>query len=309
MRVEGFYQSCGEGRIHYVRWIPDGPVRAVVQIIHGMAEMILRYDDFAEYLCARGYLVTGEDHMGHGQSTCSCQGYFKGGWMSVVNDTMTLFHMTKKEYPDVPYVFLGHSMGSFLLRTILCRYPGEDYQGAIVSGTGWQPRLGLPVMEKLCRAVCRKEGETSQTPFLNRLVFGSYNLKVEHRKTEFDWLTRDRKTVEEYLASPECGFPITAGMFRDLMMGLQIIEDPDQLKNMDMDRPVLFAAGTMDPVGSYGKGVKQAANAFRKAGVKHVSEKYYPLCRHEILNELNREEVYGDFLLWLEDILFRKEII
>ena len=300
MRYEGFYDSCGEGRIHYIKWVPEGKTVGVLQIVHGMAEMASRYDEFASFLGGLGYLVVAEDHMGHGGSVSSCQGYFSGGWMAVVKDILHLTELTKQEYPELPYVFLGHSMGSFLLRTILCRCPELSIDGAILSGTGWQPRAGLPVMEKLCAAVCRKEGDTSPSPFLNELVFGSYNRKVEHRRTEYDWLTSDRKVVDAYLESKDCGFPITAGMFRDLMQGLQLVENPRELHNMRKDLPVLFAAGTMDPVGNYTKGVRQTISAFQKAGMQDVEYKFYPLCRHEILNEINRQEVFEDLSCWLQ---------
>ena len=307
MRYDGWYDSCGEGKIHYIKWVPQGEVKAIVQIIHGMAEMAERYDAFAEYLCSFGYLVAAEDHMGHGKSAGAVQGFFHGGWMSVVNDCVTLMGILRKEYPAIPYAFLGHSMGSFLLRTILCKYPDLQYDAAVISGTGWQPRAGLPVMEALCRGVCRREGETSKTPFLNKLIFGSYNQKVEHQRTEYDWLTRDSNVVDAYLQSPDCGFPITAGMFRDLMTGLQFIESPNNLRNMKKDRPVLLAAGTMDPVGNYGKGVKRTAEEFRKSGLTDVTVKLYPMCRHEILNEINHREVYEDISRWLEEKLFERK--
>ena len=304
MRYDGWYDSCGEGKIHYCKWVPEGHVRAVVQIIHGMAENVTRYDDFASWLNDFGYLVVAEDHMGHGESAASKQGYFTGGWISVVNDCMKLMEITKEEYGSVPYGFFGHSMGSFLLRTILCVYPGCGYDGAIISGTGWQPRAGLPAMEELCRSVCRKEGEKSETPFLNKLIFGNYNAKVEHRRTEYDWLTRNEKVVDQYIESPHCGFPITAGMFRDLMGGLRLIESPVSLGGMQKDLPVFLISGTMDPVGSYGRGVKRTASEFKKAGMTDVSLKLYPLCRHELLNELNHQQVYEDVTRWLENKLF-----
>ena len=162
-------------------------------------------------------------------------------------------------------------------------------------------------MEVLCRLVCRREGETSQTPFLNKLIFGSYNQKVEHKRTEYDWLTRDNQIVDAYLESSDCGFPITAGMFRDLMTGLRMIENPENLQNMKKDRPVLFLGGEMDPVGAYGKGVTKTAESFKKFGVSDVKVKFYPLCRHDILNEVNRREVYEAISRWLNEKLLERE--
>ena len=307
MRKDGFYDSKGEGRIHYCVWTPEGDVRAVVQIVHGIAEHVERYDEFAEYLCSRGYAVAAEDHMGHGKSVFSQQGYFKGGWFTAAEDTVTLTGLMQQRWKDVPYAFLGHSMGSFLTRTILCRYEDLRYDAVILSGTGWQPRAGLPLMHSLCRAVCSREGEKSRSPFLNKLIFGAYNQKVPAPRTEVDWLTRDTRVVDAYLQSPDCGFPATAGLLRDLMEGLIYIEKYENLLKMRRDLPVFFASGAMDPVGNYGHGVMRAVSEFRKAGMADVTVKIYPMDRHEILNEQNREEVYEDLSSFLEEKLFGKE--
>ena len=147
--------------------------------------------------------------------------------------------------------------------------------------------------------MCKKVGETNPNETLHKLVFGGYNRKVEHPRTEFDWLTRDARIVDAYIAHPMCGFTETTGLLRDLMTGIRHIEKPESLAAMRKELPVFFIAGGDDPVGNYGKGVRQSADAFRKAGMADVSVHIYPLCRHEILNEINREEVYGDILQWL----------
>lgn len=304
MRVEGYYDSCGEGRIHYYKWVPEGSPRSVLQIIHGIAETALRYEKFAAYLNDLGYVVAAEEHMGHGMSAASRQGYFEGGWISAVQDTLHLTGMLQKEYGDLPFAFFGHSMGSFMLRTILCKFPQCRPDGAVIAGTGWQPRAALPALEAAGRAFCRKEGPKASSAFLNKMVFGSYNSRVEHRKTEYDWLTRDRAAVDAYVQDPQCGFPITNGLLRDLTAGLRIVENPENLQHMQKDIPVLFASGSMDPVGDYGRGVRRAVSEFQKAGMQDVTLKLYPLCRHEILNEMNRGEIYEDISQWLEEKLF-----
>ncbi|MGM9550597.1 MAG: lysophospholipase [Faecousia sp.] len=301
MREDFWFDSCGAGKIHGCRWSPEGEPKAVMQIIHGIAEFIERYDGFAEFLTRRGFVVVAEDHMGHGQSVGDggIQGYFHGGWFSAVADSYHLLEMTRAEFPNLPYVLFGHSMGSFMARTILCKYPDSGIDAAIICGTGWQPALALPAAIKVVEGVCKKAGETNPSEKLQNLVFGGYNKKVEHPRTEFDWLTRDAKIVDAYIAHPMCGFTASAGLLRDMMTGICYIEQPKNLAAMRKDLPVFFIAGGDDPVGSYGKGVRKAADAFRKAGMTDVSIHIYPLCRHEILNEINREEIYGDILRWM----------
>ena len=309
MREDFWFDSCGAGKIHGCRWTPEGEPKAVLQIIHGIAEFVERYDDFAQMLTRRGFVVVAEDHMGHGKSVTDGEnpGYFHGGWFSAVADSYHLLEMTKKEFPELPYVLFGHSMGSFMARTLLCRYPDSGIDAAIICGTGWQPAAALPAVIRVVDGFCKKVGETNPSQKLHNLVFGSYNRKVEHPRTEVDWLTRDAKIVDEYIAHPMCGFTETTGLLRDMMTGIRYIEQPENLAAMRKDLPVFFIAGGDDPVGNYGKGVRRAAEAFRKAGMTDVSLRIYPLCRHELLNEINREEVYGDILRWMNDHV-KKEV-
>ncbi len=302
MRTDIWYDSKGAGKIHACRWVPEGEPRAILQIVHGIAEFVERYDDFARFLTAQGFLVVAEDHMGHGQSINGdgIQGYFHGGWFTAVEDTMQLMKDTQTAWPDVPYILFGHSMGSFMARTILCKYPDSGIRAAIICGTGWQPAFALPALVKVMEQVCKKSGETKPNEKLQNLIFGSYNKKVEHPRTPYDWLTRDAKIVDAYIAHPLCGFTASAGLLRDMMTGICYIEQKKNLAAMNKALPVFFIAGSDDPVGPYGKGVRQAGEAFRKAGMEDVSVKLYPLCRHEILNEINKEEVYQDVLNWIE---------
>lgn len=301
MREDFWFPSKGAGNIHGCRWLPEGEPKAVLQIVHGIAEYIERYDDFATYLNGFGIAVVAEDHMGHGQSVNGegIQGYFHGGWFTAVEDTQTLLRDTRENYPGLPYILFGHSMGSFMARTILCKYPDSGISAAIICGTGWQPPALLPPVIALIDQVCRKDGETKPSAFLQKLVFGSYNRRVEHPRTEFDWLTRDAKQVDAYIANPLCGFTASAGLLREMMKGILYIEQPENLAAMKKDLPVFFIAGGDDPVGSYGKGVRKTAQAFRKAGMVNVTTRIYPLCRHEILNEINRQEIYEDVAQWI----------
>ncbi len=304
MRTDFWYDSKGAGKIHGCKWAPEGEPKAVVQILHGIAEFVERYDDFANFLTSHGILVVAEDHMGHGQSINGdgIQGYFHGGWFTAVGDSVQLMADTKMEYPGIPYILFGHSMGSFMARTILCKYPGCGLTAAVICGTGWQPAFALPALIKVIDGICKKD-ETKPNEMLQKMIFGSYNKKVEHPRTPFDWLTRDSRIVDEYIAHPLCGFTASAGLMREMMQGIYFIEQKKNLQNMNKKLPVFFIAGGDDPVGSYGTGVYTAVEEFKKAGMEDVSVRIYPMGRHEILNEINRQDVYRDVLKWIEKYL------
>lgn len=306
MRTDEFYASQGAGQIHVSRWMPEKPPVAVLQIIHGIAEYVERYDAFAEYMNALGYIVVAEDHMGHGKSINGegVQGYFHGGWFTAVADSYALLEKTRHEFPNLPYVLLGHSMGSFMTRTLLCAYPDSGISAAVICGTGWKPRALLASGIAICQAVCKVQGEATPSEALQNMAFANYNKRVEHPKTPFDWVCRDPKMVSDYVADPLCGFTATGGLLRDMLTGIAYIENPQNLAAMKKDLPVFFIAGGDDPVGNYGKGVRQAVAAFQRAQMQDVTCKIYPLGRHEILNELNKQEVYGDISSWLNGKIF-----
>lgn len=301
MREEFYYNSCGAGRIHGCRWVPEGEIRGIVQIVHGIAEHALRYEPFAEFLNSNGFLVVAEDHMGHGKSVgeYGTFGYFNGGWFSAVRDTYNLLQLTKKNYPNLPYILLGHSMGSFMARTLLEKFPYCGLAGCILCGTGALPNSVLHVGLKISRQFCKASGADKPNLTLQNLIFGTFNMRVEHPRTPSDWLSRDSKVVDAYEEDPLCGFVVCPGLFRDMITGMLYIQRPDSLANMNMDLPVYFISGKDDPVGAYGTGVQKVMKAFEEAGMKHVSGRIYPLCRHELLNELNKEEIYGDILSWI----------
>ena len=301
MRQDLWYPSCGAGQIHACRWTPETEAKGVVQIIHGIAEFVERYDAFATYLNSLGYVVVAEDHMGHGQSINGegIQGYFHGGWFNAVADSYRLLTDMKKEYPDIPYILFGHSMGSFMARTILCDYPDSGIAGAVICGTGWQLTFALPALVKVIDGICKKNGEEKPSEMLQKMIFGGYNSKIEHPRTPFDWLTRDKAIVDAYIAHPLCGFTASAGLIREMMKGIYHIQKKENLANMRKDLPVFFIAGGDDPVGSYGKGIHKCVEEFKKAGMTDVSCRVYPLCRHEILNEINKEEIFEDVADWI----------
>lgn len=303
MRKDCWYDSHGIGRIHYCRWLPEGEPKAIVQIVHGIAEHVERYDDYANFLTGHGFMVVAEDHMGHGGSVNGggIQGYFHGGWFAAVEDTYQLLKDMKQEYPDIPYILFGHSMGSFMARTILGKYPDSGITAAVISGTCWQSAFAMPAIVKVMDAVCKKIGETNSSDKLQQMIFGGYNARVEHPRTPQDWVSRDKHIVDAHPMNN--GFLPKSGLLRDMMVGIAYIERKGVLSAMEKNLPVLFVAGGDDPVGGYGKGVRQAADAFRKVGMKNVSLRIYPMCRHEILNEINREEIYGNILQWMNEVL------
>jgi len=186
-----------------------------------------------------------------------------------------------------------------MARTILCKYPDAGISAAVICGTAWTPTAMLPAVIKMCEAVCRKDGEQNPSPRLQNSVFGSYNRKVEHPRTEFDWISRDKAKVDFYVAHPMCGFTATAGLLRDMMKGMYYIQRRENLANMNREIPVFFIAGGDDPVGGFGEGVRKAADKFREHGVTDVDVRIYPLCRHEILNEINRQEIFEDIGEWI----------
>ena len=308
MRTDHYYESCGKGRIHYCKWTPEGEIKGILQIIHGIAEFVERYEEFACYLNDQGYLVVAEDHMGHGKSIAegSTQGFFHGGWFAAVEDTCRLMRDTMEEYPGIPYVLFGHSMGSFMARTILARYPDSGIAAAVLCGTGWLPRAPLPALIQLVEGICRSTGEENPSETLQQMIFGGYNKRIQNPRTPSDWLSRDDAVVDAYVAHTLCGFTPACGLLRDMMKGIHYIQQSKNLKNMKKHLPVFFIAGGEDPVGPYGKGVEQAVREFKKSGMINVACKIYPGCRHEILNELNREEVYEDVVNWLRPYVMKE---
>lgn len=304
-REDIYFDSCGAGRIHAAVWFGDEKPKAVVQIVHGIAEHVLRYEEYAEYLVEHGFAVVAEDHMGHGMSVSEKTplGYFDGGWFAAVDDAMKLMQLARQRFGDVPYFLFGHSMGSFMARTILAKYTDSGISGCVICGTGWQSEALLAVSIPAAKLICKRDGEKNPSALLKSLAFGSYNKRVEHLRTENDWLTRDDRTVDAYNADPLCGFTASAGLMRDMLSGISYIQTKDALAGMNKQTPCFFIAGGDDPVGEYGKGVRKAVDAFKKAGMESVSVRIYPLCRHEILNEINREEVYEDVLEWMEKLI------
>lgn len=297
-----FNSSTGKNKIHARMCVPDTEPRAIVQIIHGIAEYIGRYDEFMSFLADNGIIAVGTDHLGHGKSIESEEqtGFFAydNGWDYVVRDEEVLRLAMHENYPELPIIVFGHSMGSFMTRTLLIRYP-DAFNAAIISGTGNQGAALVNGGLFMGNLVTGLRGAHHYSKFLNNLAFGSYNKIYDNPKTEYDWLSRDEANVQKYIDDPLCGFIPSCSLFRDMMTGVKFITNKKNLTAMNKDMPVYFMSGDMDPVGECGKGVQKAYNNFLEAGMKDVSIKLYPGGRHEMLNEINKDEVYADILAWL----------
>ncbi|MCD8148182.1 MAG: alpha/beta hydrolase [Clostridiales bacterium] len=290
-------------RIHAISWSPEGDVKAVLQLCHGMIEYIDRYSDFAEYLTRYGYYVVGNDHLGHGASvkTDDMHGYFHhpDGNACVIGDMQTLREITEKKYPDVPYFILGHSMGSFLTRQYIQTY-GGGLSGALILGTGSQPGIALVFGKTVSRILAVFHGWHYRSTLIDLMVFGSYNKQFKPLRTPNDWLTKDTAIVDTCLKHPWSTFRFTVNGYYNLFLTIQNAQNPSRIRQVPKDLPLLLLAGDCDPVGNNGKGVKQAYQSFLDAGIQDIHMKLYENDRHEILNETDRENVYADILEWLD---------
>lgn len=304
MKNNFYYQSKdGQTQIHTIEWIPDGKIKAVLQISHGMVEYIDRYDEFAKFLNQRGYYVVGQDHLGHGESVRSeeCHGFFHedDGNECVIGDIHELRQMTEKRFPDVPYFLLGHSMGSFLTRQYIQMH-GAGLDGAIIMGTGNQPLLLVKLGKLVCKIIAGWKGWNYRSTFVNNMAFGGYNKKFHPAKTSVDWLSRNEDNVKKYIQDPWCTFIFTLNGYYHMFRGMEQLAKKENFNRIPKTLPVLFVSGQDDPVGRFGKGVKHVYKKYRNGGISDASIKLYEDDRHEILNEIDRYDIFEDLYQWLE---------
>lgn len=288
--------------IHACSYKPEGEIVAAVQIAHGMAEHLERYENFANVLCQNGFAVYINDHLGHGQSVSSKDelGYFgeKEGWKNFVEDCHELTKIAKAENPDVPLFFFGHSMGSFVARAYSLKYANE-IKGAVYCGTaGPNPASGVGA--SLASLIAKVKGTHHRSTLIDKIAFGTYNNKTEKR-TSFDWLSRDNDQVDKYIADEYCGFLFTAYGYRDMMELLGFVSLESWFSKLSKELPVLIISGDMDPVGEYGKGIDKVYNALVQKGKENVQKILYPGARHEILNESQCvDKVCSDVINWIK---------
>lgn len=299
-----FRSTCDQCDIRYVKYLPNSDIKAILQIAHGMREFIDRYDDFAKFLCDNGFLVVGNDHVGHGGSVNSKDdwGYFPGvdGNRTLLDDMYKLTTIIKNDYPNTPYFILGHSMGSFYVRQYICEN-GNEVDAAIIMGTGHQPLSTLNLGMMTCKLFAKGKGWRHRSKAVYVMVFGQYNKKIDVVKTRGEWLTKDEDVVKSYIHEPRCTFMFTLNGYYNMFMGMSRLHDEKLLDQVPKNLPMLFVSGQDDPVGDYGNGVLAAIDSLKNVGCNNIEYKLYPNDRHEILNETDKEVVYSDILNWLNN--------
>jgi alpha-beta hydrolase superfamily lysophospholipase len=300
--------------MYVYKWEPDvdetkQPVQGIVQIVHGSCEHADRYDAFARFLASHGWVVYASDLRGHGHSVSTREdlGYFgeQDGWSGLVREQHVVTKQIREEHPGLPVVMFGHSMGSFVARDYAIRY-GAGLAGLILSGTAHHSRGSLHAGRLLADQVIRTKGIRYRSKILYNLTYNSFNKRFEPNRTGQDWLTRDPSIVDTFIQDELCGFVFTAGGFRDMFEGLLNITNPGQIAQTPKELPVFLLSGADDPVGGFGKMVERAYRSYRKAGLHEVRIKLYEGMRHEILNELGKEEVYEDILTWMSQTVCKK---
>ena len=305
MIIQNFtFKSSDETEIFVYKWMPEeGNAKGIVQIAHGMAEHAERYDRFARHLTKNGYIVYGNDHRGHGKTAGTMEnlGYLADvdGFELLVRDLQTLSSIIKNDNPHLPLFLFGHSMGSFAAqRYIMLR--GNDLDGVILSGSNGKQGFILKAGSFIAKREIKKYGRKAQSPKLNDLIFSGYNKAFEPSRTGSDWLSKDEKEVDKYISDPYCGTVFTAGFFYDFFTGLMKIEAKKNIALIPNDLPIYIFSGDKDPVGKCGKGIVNLYKRYKDHGVKDVQYKLYKDGRHEMLNEINRDEVMDNVVKWLD---------
>lgn len=293
-----FVSGNGQDRIRGYYYEPEGAVRAVLQISHGMCEYIERYEPFIEYMTVQGFAVCGNDHLGHGKGARHL-GYFaeKNGREYLVSDLYRMTGLAKERWAGRPYFLLGHSMGSFVARQYTARY-GQGLDGVVFMGTSGKNPLdwaGIALASVL--GACK--GKQARSRLIDKLAFGSYNKRIEKPAGADDWLSRDADIVRAYGKDPLCKFTFTIGAYCELFKLLRGVSGQGWAEKVPRALPILLISGEEDPVGQYGKGVRQVDGWLRQTGHEDVTLVLYPGARHEVLNETNRAQAYQDIAAWL----------
>jgi len=301
--VEEFYFDSANktNKIYCKKWIPIGEPKGILQIVHGMTEFIERYNEFAQFLANQGILVVGHDHMGHGKSVNSQEewGYFsKHGSVDALEDIHTLTKMIKEQYKNVPYCILGHSMGSFFVRRFLATYP-TAVDAAIIMGTGNQGKA-LVVSGKVVTSIIKLfKGDRFRSSMLDNMMFGQNNARIQNPRTKKDWLSTNESNVDIYVKTPANTFLFTTNGLKALLDTVEFVISPKKTSQTAKDMPILLVSGKEDPVGEYGAAVQRVFEMYQKIGVKDIEMKLFKNDRHEILNEMNRDEVYSFINQWI----------
>ncbi len=304
---ETFTYPGADGLEIFARAWPVAQVpKAIVQIAHGMAEHGGRYDRFAAALNAAGYAVYANDHRGHGASIPD--GFTPGhmadadGWNLALRDMLLLNQKIRTDQPGVPVVLLGHSMGSFLAQHYMAEF-GESVQGVALSATNGPPGALGKIGQLVTRLEKLRLGAEGHSPVMAGMTFKAFNKAFRPNRTEFDWLSRDEAEVDKYVADPLCGFDCSVATWIGMLDALTVIASEENLRKMDKSRPLYLFSGTEDPVGEKTKGVRRLLDLYAAHGFTQVAHKFYDGGRHEMLNEINRDEVTADIIAWADGIV------
>jgi alpha-beta hydrolase superfamily lysophospholipase len=301
-KEKGSYCSNnGIDTISYYTYIPKEPPKAVLQISHGLSEHFGRYDEFATNLVNQGFVVCGNDHLGHGRTSQASEdlGYFgeKHGWAHMVDDMYTLTHIIKGEYGNLPYFLLGYSLGSMLSRAYLTCY-GKELSGAILVGVNGRNKKVI-TYRPFVKLLRRLHGDRHRSKLIYIIAFANYNKKYGSDCDRLMWMLRDPKALKEYRTDPLCNFMVTVAAFEDMMQLMYFVDRKEWASEVPKDLPLYLISGDMDPVGEYGKGVQQVYKELLNAGVKELSMKLYTDGHHDILKDLDKEIVYEDIVSWI----------
>ncbi|MCR5557321.1 MAG: lysophospholipase [Butyrivibrio sp.] len=296
-----------QSTIHAIKWIPDGEPVALLQIIHGMQEYIDRYDEFARYLAERGILVMGNDHLGHGKSVTGngTYGFFcKDDPATVlVRDAHRLKKTVQEEYPGVPVFILGHSFGSFVAREYITRY-GTGIQGAIIQGTAFMPTGTINSLTSLVNFMQVIMGTKYRSTMINNMAFKGYLKKIPNPRTKFDWLSHNEASVDKYIADPADNFVFTLNGFGTMAELLKRVQDKNKMEDIPKKLPILITSGKEDPVGDYGEAPMKLFDIYKKQlQLENVELKLYDGMRHELQQEIGREQVFADQYEWLKKVI------
>lgn len=289
-------------QVSVVRWLPERSPRAVVLVAHGMVEHAARYEHLAQRLVSHGYAVYAPDHRGHGH-TVTGRGRLghladEGGFAAAVDDLVTLADRIEQEHPGTPLVLLGHSMGSFLARAFAARHGGR-LAALVLSGTAGHPGAKGLLGKKVAEVEARLRGPRAVSHVMTALTLGPYNRAFAPNRTNSDWLSRDEAQVDAYEADTLSGATATAGFYRDLLTGLLWVNEESTAAGMPKDLPVYLVVGEVDPVGG-AEAAEEVSALFRRVGMEDVTTQVWPGARHEVFNEINRDEVEEHLLGWLD---------
>lgn len=301
---ELFFPSADkQTNIHMVMWEPDKEVLGVIEIVHGVTEHIMRYEEMANYLTNKGIAVVGIDLLGHGLSTNNGMKkmYFGGvgSWDYVVSDVDTCLNNIKEIYPDVPVTLLGFSLGSFVARTYLINR-NNIVNAAVLVGTGLNSNLEIKLAQSVVKSETKKYGDAVATDKIKSLTFDTYNRKFAPNRTDYDWLCSSNEMLDEYIDDPLRGGVMTVGLFREMLNGMAYTGNKNNVKKMNKNMPILLLSGSKDPVGGMGKGVNKVCHLFKSCGIQDTELKIYDGLRHDILHEDIRYDIYEDIYNWMK---------